>query len=430
MRIFKRLLICILIFAFYTFPRAFAASMSINQKTGGAVSVTHPLSIKECYELALKQSETIAINAQLIKEAQAHFLQALSISLPHVSFQVSEYRTDVATATAPKRTYERGFVFSQALFSGFKELAAVSGSKLERQQRLQEKKRAEQLLFTDVSEAFYLLLEEKSDLKTLVMIRDVLKNRIRELNDRVRLGRSRKSEVVNNYTQVYQIEAQIEQVKNSQAIAQELLDFLTGRHIEEISDSARAFPLLYDDNYYMAKASSRPDVQALQNALGVAEKGVMVARSGLLPTVTLQGNYYTSRNTVPANSKWKGSLVVDVPIFEGTQALGDIKDARSKVVEAQLEFERSRRSAVSDIRQAYSNLTQGISQTKALVKALSMASNNYKLQQEDYRFNLVSNLDVLDAIRTYSEARRNFIHAWYETKRFYWQLRVATGDIE
>ena len=70
----------------------------------------------------------------------------------------------------------------------------------------------------------------------------------------------------------------------------------------------------------------------------------------------------------------------------------------------------------------------GLARTAALQEALNAAAENYRLQAEDYKLNLVSNLDVLQALQTLQDARREFIHVQHETKRLYWQLQVATGQ--
>ena len=64
----------------------------------------------------------------------------------------------------------------------------------------------------------------------------------------------------------------------------------------------------------------------------------------------------------------------------------------------------------------------------ALKKEFTTAKLNYYLQRKDYERSLVNNLDVLAAIQTLQNAQRNFIHALYEAKREYWQLRVAVGQ--
>jgi hypothetical protein len=44
--------------------------------------------------------------------------------------------------------------------------------------------------------------------------------------------------------------------------------------------------------------------------------------------------------------------------------------------------------------------------------------------------NVVNNLDVLTAIQNLENIRRNFNHVSYESKRFYWHLLVAAGEIK
>ena len=179
-----------------------------------------PLTLAEAYRLALKRSETIAIQSELIKETEGRFLQSLSGVLPRATFSLSEKRQDGTGSSAftLKEVPERKFVFSQPLFSGFKEFAAMAGTRAERRQRVAEKARAEHLLFVDVANAFHLLLEQRQDLNTLETIRAALIERLDELKVREQLGRSRPSEVVSAEAQLRRVEAEMELVKSRETV--------------------------------------------------------------------------------------------------------------------------------------------------------------------------------------------------------------------
>lgn len=422
------LIVWLLFISCCIFPPGFAKTLEISDQTKTEPAELTSLTLLDCYKLALKQSELIATQEELIKETEAHFLQALSTVMPSVSFVATQGTQDVATSPSPKSSYERKFVFKQNLFSGFKEFAGITGSKLERLQRENEKTRAEQLLFIDVSDSFYLFFEQQNDLKTLQMIRGVLVNRIKELKGREDLGRSRPSERASVQVQFYKIESEIELAKSRLEVARQLLEFLTGVTVRQVSDLNSGFPVLNNEEYYVVQANVRPDVEAAKQALEVAKKKVTIARSGFFPTVSLQSNYYASKNTLPTNNRWDGLLEVDIPIFDWTQAAGDVKEANVKVKESELSLERTRRRAITDIRQAYANLNGSIAQVKALFKAMASANKNLRLQEEDYYLNLVNNLDVLTAIQALAESKRDFNHVFYESKRAYWQLRLATGE--
>jgi outer membrane protein len=422
-------IIAVFIVFCFGLPTAFSRGMEISDKKPRVVVLADSLTIFDCYRLALKQSETVAKQGELIKEAEAHFTQALSVITPSVSFVATQGRQDQSVPGSPKSSYERKFVFKQNLFTGFKEIAGITGSKVERTQFLKAKERAEQLLFTDVSDAFYLFLEQQNDLVILSRIRGVLQSRIKELKAREALGRSRRSERASAQVQLYSIDSEIQLTRSRLEVARELLEFLTGVAVSSVSDTPGEFPLLGSKEYYIPKAQLRADVESAEAAVEVAKKKMIIARSGFFPTLSLQADYYVSRNTVPSNSDWDGMLEADVPIFDWVQTAGDVKEARARVIEAELDLQLVKRQSVTDIRQAYDNLSGSIAQTKALGRALTAASLNYRLQEEDYRRNLVNNLDVLDAIRTFSETKRSYSRARYEAKRLYWQFCIATGEL-
>lgn len=394
----------------------------------GFCAEDRPLTLQECYKLALKQSELIAVDAELIKQADAHFLEAFGTLLPQVSFSRSDIREHSKISPSSNKGFEQGFAFKQVLFSGFKEFAAMTGSKFERKQRENEKLRAEQLLFVDVSDAFYLLMELQEDLNTLKAIRGAFIDRIKELESRVSLGRSRTSEVVSTETQLYTIEDQIELDKSQVEVARELLEFLTGKPIGEITESEPRF-FLKEESVYLSKASMRPDVQAANFAWQLDQKGVVVARSGFFPQLNLETYYFGHRDSAPTDSRWNMLFTVDVPIFEGTTTYGKVKEAVSQARESELLFKRAFRSVASDIHDAYVNARADLLRTAILETAVKSAERNYKLQLEDYKLSVVNNLDVLTAIQSLEDVRRNFIHISYESKRFYWQLLVAAGEI-
>jgi len=396
-----------------------------------------PLTLSDCYRLALKQSEIIAIDAEQIKIADARFLQALSIMLPNISFISADIQqgragsgvSEVSGATvSATKASQRQFNVTQTLFNGFKAFAAIKGSKFEHDQFVNQKIRAEQLLLVDVSNSFYLLKEEREDLKALQDIRKALASRIKELQARARLGRSRPSEIVNVKAQLYGVEANIELVKSQEILARELLEFLVGGSVYSIEDTYNIPKKLQQQQYYVSKSDQRPDVKATKFGWELAKKEVQIVNSDFLPFVNMAANYYTQRTGMDKNIAWDVTLNVNVPIFDGGLTIGRSNEAIANARQQELTYRRTRRLAPYDIRDSYIRLKTAISVYNALKKEYSTAKLNYHLQRKDYKLSLVNNLDVLTAIQTLENAQRDSIHALYEAKRQYWQLRVAVGE--
>jgi len=392
---------------------------------------SYPLTLSECYALALWRSEEIAIQQEFLKETEGRFLQALSGLLPRASFAASHRQQDASGESAfkLKEVPERKFVFSQPLFSGFKEFAAMAGSRAERRQRTYEKVRAEQLLLVDVADAFYLLLEQREDLRALETIRSALLERLDELSARERLGRSRPSEVASAEAQLRRVEAEMERVRSQETIARQLLEFLTGLpRIEAITESAFAMPSLASEATYLAKADIRPDVRAAEEAWRVARHQVTIAQAKFWPSVGLESNYYTKRVGASEGVDWDVLLKVDVPIFQGGQNVGAVKESAAQARQARLRFLQTQRAAILDVRDGYTELRLAFARTDALKQALEAAEENYRLHVEDYRLNLVSTLDVLQALQELQDVRRDVIHVQHEAKRLYWRLQAAVGE--
>ena len=398
-----------------------------------AVQVLGALTLPDCYQMALLQSEVIAINTDLIKQADAHFMEALSIILPHASFISEDFQQAKqnglsSTGLAPTKISARAFNATQTLFNGFKAIAAIKGARYEKTQRTDEKIRAEQLLLLDVSNAFYLVLEERADYRALEKIRKALDDRVKELIGREKLGKSRPSEIVYAKTQLYSVEASIELAINQELVARQLLEFLVGQPVGEIGDTYQFPDKLMPEDYYVQKAPLRPDVAATKFAWQISKENIRVVDSGFLPQVDVDANYYTQRTGADKGIDWDVMLTVNVPIFEGTEVLGRSNDAKLQADQNMQTYHKTLRQAPYDIKDAYVTLTAAMTIRDKLRQAYETAKLNAHMQIKDYDRRLVSNLDVLTAIQALENTERSYIHALYEAKRQYWQLRVAVGQ--
>ena len=305
----------------------------------------------------------------------------------------------------------------------------MAASRAEQRQRKQEKSHAEQLLFLDVADAFYLLLQQQKDMEILAAIQAILSERIEELKKRESLGRSRLSEVVSAEAQLNRIEAEMEDARSQETIARQLLEFLTGLElIPALTDAEATEPISPSLDDYLSQVDRQPDVQAAQEASLVTQKEVAIAKSGFWPNVDVEGNTYTKRRGTAEGVDWDVLLKVTTPLFQGGETSGKVKEAQAVANQAKLQFEKTKRDALRDIKEAYVKVQSAVAKRAALAKALESAEKNYDLQREDYQRSLVSNLDVLQALQGLQDAKRDFLQVEYEAKRLYWHLKVAVGE--
>lgn len=400
-----------------------------------------PLTLKEAYRLALKQSESVAVKKEELNIAQGHFYQSLNVVMPKVNFLMTRFQQDtpedgivsgdsVGGSLSKPVTNTRRFTFSQPLFSGFKEIAALQGAGAEKSQKRNEIRRAKELLFVDVMEAFYNFLQARREVEILGSTRQALRDRVEELGERVKLGRSRENETHTSTAELKLTEAQLLEATRFEIVSRQLLEFYIGRKIDGalVDEPVPAQPPAPKEDYLL-KADQRSDVRAAADSYFLKQKGVTVAQAGLFPEVTLDGNYYTRREGFQSGVTWDALLTVDVPIFNGTETLGNIKVAVAEKDREKYLYLQTKRMAWLDIQNAYEEYISSQAESDAYREASEALQKDHDLQVQDYRTNLVNNLDVLDSLRRYQDTRRTYNAADYNARRNYWKLQAAVGDI-
>lgn len=399
------------------------------------------LTLKDCYELALKRSETVAIQKEDIEEAEAQFFIAASEAVGDINFVMERTRQDIqkgggdgssvagSTTDPDKRT--RKFVIKQPLFQGFKALGAFAGAGSLRKEQKEEWLRAKQLLFLDVASAYYGFLRENKDLGTIEGIYSLFQERIRELEGREEIGRSRPSEVVTAKSRMKTLEAERAQVRGTTAMARNLLEFLTGMEWQEqeMYDEALPDQPAQGLESYLEAVESRPDVEAARQAVKTAWQAVIVAQSEFWPELSIEHNQYERREGLSSNIDWDLLFKIDVPLLQGGEAIGKVKQAISQWKKEKLTFSKVRREAERDIKDSYEKWFSSQAEYRSLEEAVKAAEENFHLQKEEYTRNLVNNLDVLEALESLYQTRREAVRAYYQMKEDYWRLRIATGEI-
>ena len=396
-----------------------------------------PLTLEDCFKLALDVSDTVAIQREAIARANAQMFIAASQALPEIDFVASRETQNnpglVATSGSviDSNVKQRQFTISQPIFQGFKAVGAISGAGSYKQQQKDTWIRTKELLYQDVAAAFYGVLRYQKEISITREVRELLEQRIKELEEREKIGRSRTSEVATARTNLDSLDASLAGLKGSLATFQFLLEYLIGMEIEnrKLEDKDNQNPSTLNLTDYLGKASSRSDVQAAEQAVKTAWRGILVAQSGFWPAANLNYTKFTHQEGPFADVNWDLLLTMTVPLFSGTQTIGQVKDAVGVLKQQKFSFSLAKRQAVLEIKQSYDGWRFSREEYLAFKKAVEAATESYKLQTEEYRRSLVSNLDVLAALQSLNNTRTSENQAFYQMKLDEARLKVATGDV-
>jgi outer membrane protein len=396
-----------------------------------------PLTLEDCFKLALDVSDTVAIQREAIARANAQMFIAASEALPEINFVATRETQNnpgiVATSGSviDSNIKQRQFTIQQPIFQGFKAVGAISGAGSYKQQQKDTWIRTKELLYQDVAAAFYGVLRYQKEIAITREIHELLEQRIKELEEREKIGRSRTSEVATARTSLDSLEADLAGMKGSLATFQFLLEYLIGMEIEnrKLEDKDDQNPSTLSLANYLGMASSRSDVRAAEQAVKTAWRGILVAQSGFWPTANLGYTKFTHREGPFADSNWDLLLTMTVPLFSGTQTIGQVKDAVGILKQQKSYFSLAKRQAMLEIKQSYDGWRFSREEYLAFRKAVEAATESYKLQTEEYRRSLVSNLDVLAALQSLNNARTSANQSFYQMKLNEGRLKVAIGEV-
>jgi outer membrane protein len=393
------------------------------------------LTLNEAYSLALERSESLAINREEIKIAEARYWQSVSTVLPQVGF-LGSVRTQNNTGGSiggdftgtRKDRWEGRLTITQTLFSGFREWNTGAALKADQRSLSASLQRNRQLLYLDVSDLYHQILALEQDEQALGEILQALDDRRKELTDRVSIGRSRKSELLAAETELADNQATLESLRGLIGAARELFSFLIAVPSDRYRLAGRgSLPPAEKLENYLWKSGARPDIEAAGEQQTAADRRVSVARGEFLPTI--EGQFNTLLLEEPEREQeWNIVVTMEVPLFDGGLRVAQLNERKAAYRASQLNFSRARRLADNDVRVAYNNFISAANQAVRLRVAEATARENYDAQKEDYELGRASNLDVLSALLRWKEIIRRRIGTESQTYSTLVALQVAAGE--
>ena len=383
--------------------------------TSPAFAAIESRSLEDCYAASLARSETIGTQEQILLQSKETQNQSLGAVLPTITGTASYLRQglpsggSVASGIFPDEQPLIKLTFTQPLFQGFAEYAALRQTKILTAAQKEAQKFAMMQLYTSIAQVFFTVLSMEKDLKNIKEEIKFYEERVTELKERVRIGQNQLSDVLTVQVSMAGLQAQIQQDQATLWSARENLAYLTGFPSETLLNPTEAYPhfplpALED---FLASQSDRPDVKGAELQTGAAIEQIGVARASHLPTANLMANYYLVR--APGFSqtiKWDVTAALTLPIFSGGIAQSKIRAATAAHRVSDLSYSQIHRQADLQIRNYYRMITADHAQVIALKDATALAEKNYNEQKRVNRLGLNTNIDVLTALATFQEDNR------------------------
>lgn len=399
--------------------------------TSMVASSAWSITLKESFDAAKRNMESIRRADTQITVSEYQKDRARGTILPNLSAIGTYTQIDppAAAGNSPfllTKQHNYAMRLTQPLLRG----GSVSAYQLAKENVLlsQFQKDATELnLYQLVITAFFNLKIAQTDIKDVQELQKYSKERVHEIRERTKIGRSRKGELIEAEVLMNVADSQLQQSQIALQQAEKNFEFYTNLKATEIGALGDIPAISGSVEEYMAKTRTRADVMAVKQQTNVAEKQISIAKGGHYPQLDFISNYYFDRTGVLATSKWDVGLAVVIPLYQGGTVQAQVREAVAQKRIADLNSAEKQRSAERDIAINYQNLMQLQIQLKSLKTALEKAEEAYRVNRKDYTYGLVTNLDVLQSLNAFIETKRSYNSLVSLVHLNYKSLEAATG---
>ena len=315
------------------------------------VSRAAEVNLTTAYGLALAKSESLQINVAEWRAAEDRYRQAQGALWPEVSAKgESRWRPDHKDDTR-----QAGVGASWTVFDGFRNARVADARQAEGLALSHDVEQARLLLYEDVADVFYQVRSFQDQLSAVQEQLKALDTRTVELDRRIKLGRSKQSDLLTTLSQMAEARLTIEQLNQSYAASLELLAFITGQPSSSLQVVDQTpLPAIGDVDKYLVDATDREDIKAGKAGVEASRFDMEAAKADriLMPKVSLDANSYLYRDP-RSQSEWDIVLTLEMPLFDAGRRKARIAEAGQMLRISELQLAELQRSSERDVRQAY-----------------------------------------------------------------------------
>lgn len=407
-----------------------------------------PLTLEEAICTALAHNPTVRIAEQQVRRAGGQLTEARSGLLPRVSAAAVYTRTgpiptiSIPTSTGtetiqvgvPEDTRTRLSLALPLDISG-QITAAVGAASFNRLAQEFALAATRQNVALQVQESFLAVLRAQGLAAVAEEAVAAAREHLRVAQVNFAAGTVAHFDVLRAETQLADFQQQLVVARNAVQLAKSSLNFAMGENVNqplELLPPAPQAPVVLPpvEESQQQAGLRRPELLQAHAARRAAEKGVHIARSGLLPTLALQANQNFDENPSSFGGQkenWEVSAALTLPIFDGAQTKGRLRQARADAESALQGEQLTRNQVMLEVRQAHLNVQEAQERIRVAEVEVTQAREALRLAQLRYQAGLSAAIEVTDTEVALAQSRNNQVNAFYDYLLAIARLQKAVG---
>lgn len=403
------------------------------------------LTLKDVIKLTVENHPLVKQKEDELLAAKFRVDQQKSFYLPNVFGEASYTRIGPTPAFAfggenidlsPANNYNIGVYVSQTLYDFGKRNSMVEYTA----SFLNSIKDNEDLIKNDLSnqaiKVFYgILFLEKS-----IAVKDTqyatLQEHLKITELKIKNGTATDYAALSTKTRLVEIKSEKIELQNEKKKQELFLKELIGLNRDKEIKLTGYFDLptfgIDRDSLLNVAYSQRPELKIVNDALNTANLQKEMVSQNDKPVLDANLGYGIKNGFEPninvLRGNWFAGVSVNVPIFNGNITNNKISEVKADIDATGKRIDQVKESISTDIYKAISDLETSTKELSSTNEQINYAQKSLELANVQYEKGAGTNLEVLDAETSLTQARLLNIQAIYKSIIYYYSLRRATGD--
>ena len=400
--------------------------------------LVQPISMADAISIALLRNSAIRKGQSDLEAAYGIIIQTRAVALPKLRATSHYDHTEAVEQfpfptphpiIPPKDEWSGDIRIVQNIYEGGRIRSALRTARLTKAQALLQYSVVVADSLLDLRTAYYTVLQTQQQIVVHEASVTLLSQQLENTTHRFEAGTVPHFDVLRAEVEVANARPKLIRAKNQYRIAKNNLATLLGYNIPPsiledvpltLTSELEAEPYNIQLPGAIGQAMERrPELGVLRKAEGLRKEDIIVAKSGSRPIVDIFAGY-GGRNSV-----YQNNLFADVAgaiagveftwdIFDGNLTKGKVVTAKAYYEKAQLDLDDMTRRIELEVRTAYSTLIEAREVLESQKKVKAQAEEALRLASSRYEAGTGTQLDVLNAQTSLTEARTTQIQALYD----------------
>lgn len=401
------------------------------------------LSLDECIQRAFKNNPGYNAAEYQVRESQTQTKEAKSTWYPTVNINMDARKYPSEESGMPSESYNAGINARYTIFDGFGRKNKVDAAQSLYQAEEQRFQYTRDDLMYQVSKAYYRLWQAIEMVKVAEKFLDRARLYLEYAQTQFSAGIATRSDILKAQVEVSNARLTLAKVRNEKETAAGSLNVLMGNTAYEkisIEDAPKQIPFEstseteimnhYADRLTALALQNRPDLKMVEQQIQAQEANLGVARSGYLPTLSMETNYYsygTSVSNMEISSSSFVGLNLSVPIFSGFKQTSKVERESLTLRRLKQELQQAHDLIGEEVWKAYLTVNEARERIDNTELLYENAEENLRIAEGEYQEGIGSMLDLIDAQTALEDADERRIEALRDYYTALANLRKVTG---